>query len=67
MSNKIMHKSNDVNSFFIKINKNDVMSTKEIFCEKPEYKNREIKVLQIMVLDEDHLIVECSHVKTPKL
>jgi hypothetical protein len=23
--------------------------------------------LQIMVLDEDYLILECTHVKTPKL
>jgi hypothetical protein len=67
MINKIMHKSNDVTSFFIKIHKNDVMSTEEIFCEKPKYNNREVKVLQIMVLDEDYLILECTHVKTPKL
>jgi hypothetical protein len=67
MINKIMQKSNDVTSFFIKIRKNDVMSTEEIFCEKPKYNNREIKVLQIMVIDEVYLILECIHVKTPKL
>jgi hypothetical protein len=67
MKDKIMHKSNDVTSFFIKIRKNDVMSKEEIFCEKPKYNNREVKVLQIMVLDEDYLILECTHVKTPKL
>jgi len=67
MINKIMQKSNDVTSFFIKIRKNDVISTEEIFCEKPKYNNREIKVLQIMVSDEDCLILECIHVKTPKL
>lgn len=53
----IIQKSDD-KSFFLKFHQDSAMA-KKIFNEKPEHNNIKVLVLQIMLINEGYLMVEC--------
>lgn len=59
--NKLIKKTKNENSFFVRAHATSNYGYK-FFSDKPEYNGKEVKILQIMQIEEGYLIFECVYV-----
>jgi len=57
----IIQKSSD-NSFFLKLHQNSELA-EDIFKPKGKYKGDKISVIQVMLINDNWLLVECIYVE----
>jgi hypothetical protein len=60
-NNIIMKKTTDANSFFIRFHHKSQLSD-SVLTDTPEYKGVEIKIIQIMKIDDGYLLAECTYI-----
>jgi hypothetical protein len=61
MSNEIIIKSKDEDSFFLRTHYYSPMS-KYLFNDTPEYNGKPVKILQIMKIEDGYLLIECAYI-----
>ena len=61
MSNEIITKSKDEDSFFLRTHYDSQIS-KYLFNDTPEYNENPVKILQIMKIEDGYLLIECTYI-----
>ena len=58
----IIQRSSD-SSFFLSFHQNSQLAGK-LFDPKPEYENKPVSIIQVMLINKDYLLAEVIYVKT---